>query len=102
MPLFAASYPANAEFFSQMLLEVAAFDAIPAEEINSHIWNDALEPSNPEIDNDIGNFEKLGYQGPYVLLNLTSTLIMLLLALFVLLAILLPSLISCCCKCCRN
>ena len=67
MPLFAADYPANAEFFCQMLLEVASFDAIPAEEINSDIWSDSLEPSDPTTENDIGKFENLGYDSPYLL-----------------------------------
>ena len=43
MPLFDAKYPANAEYFCQMLLEVASFDAIPADEINNGMWQQELE-----------------------------------------------------------
>ena len=61
MPLFASNYPANAEIFCVMLLEVAAFDAIPAEEINEAIWSDSLDTY--EEGNDIGRFESLGFDG---------------------------------------
>lgn len=42
MPLFDAKYPANAEYFCKMMLEVASFDAVPADEINAEIWKDDL------------------------------------------------------------
>ena len=75
MPLFAALYPANAEFFCKMLLEVASFDAIPADTINDAIWSDALELSE-ETEVDIGKSENLGFDGPNGLPNLTSSLVM--------------------------
>ena len=103
MPLLAASYPANVEFFCQMLLEVAAFDAIPAEDINVYIWEDSLQPDgDADAEQDIGKFEDLGYDGPYVLVNLTSSLIMLILSLVVFVVLLLVTLIYCCCYCCRQ
>ena len=43
MPLFDVAYPANADTFWRMLLEVAAFDALPASEINTEIWQETLE-----------------------------------------------------------
>ena len=102
MPLFAADYPANAEFFCQILLEVASFDAIPADEINSEVWSDSLEPSDPAAENDIGKLENLGYDSPNVLLNLTSPLIMLILSMVTFLALLLLSFIYCCCNWCER
>ena len=75
MPLFAVLYPANAEFFCKLLLEVASYDAIPADTINAAIWSDVLEPSEG-AEVDIGKFESLGFDGPYGLPNLTSTVVM--------------------------
>lgn len=75
MPLFNVVYPANAQFYCRLLLEVASYDAIPSEEINGGIWQKSLENGD-----DIGKFESLGYDGPFIVANLTSTLIMLSLA----------------------
>ena len=55
MPLYDVSYPANAEYFCQMLLEVAAFDAIPSERINLSIWKDKLKHKGGS-DDEIGKF----------------------------------------------
>ena len=95
MPLFASNYPANAHIFCTMLLEVAAFDAIPAEQINEAIWTDSLETYGDE-DVDIGRFESLGFDGQNFLPNMTSTLIMQSLAIFHTLMLLLMSYICTC------
>lgn len=73
MPLFSVVYPANAEFYCKMLLEVASFDALPAEEINSEVWHDSLQTE----DDSIGKFESLGYDGPFMVSNLITMQIML-------------------------
>lgn len=85
-----------------MLLEVASFDAIPAEDINSYLWEDALLPEDPTVEQDIGKFEDLGYDGPFVLINLTSPLLIFSLSLVILLALLILSIKYCCCKCCKK
>ena len=83
-----------------MLLEVASYDAIPADDINFALWDDALQPEEQEEEYDIGKFEDLGYDGPYVLTNLTSSLVILLVSLIGLLALIILSMEFCCCKCC--
>ena len=56
-------------------MQVAAFDAIDTGPLNESVWGDSLSKS--EDENDIGRIENLGFDGPYSLKNLASTLIML-------------------------
>ena len=95
MPLFDVAYSANAEYFCQMLLEVAAFDAIPSERINQYLWNNSLQ-----LNNDfegLGKFENLGYDGPFILANLTSTLVMLSTMITIYAILFMLSYAKCCC-----
>ena len=81
LPLYATNYPANAQVFCKMLLEAVAFEMLPADDINERIWGDTLDnydDNDHEDSDDMGKFESLGFDGHYVLPNLTSTLTMLL------------------------
>lgn len=95
MPLFSVNYPALAETFCNMLLQVAAFEAINTEKINERVWGTKLAEFDENAD--IGRFANLGYNGPSIMPNLASTLIMFSLTLLVPLA---PICLSSCMLCC--
>lgn len=87
MPLFKVTYQPVAEAFCNILLQVAAFEAIDAEPINDVVWGDSSSKSvESESTARIGRFENLGYEGPNSIPNLASTLIML----SILLSLLMP------------
>lgn len=92
-PLLRVSYPANAEYFCAILLQIFSFDAIDTEEINKSIWQDELQQTE---QSDIGKFESLGYETSSILTNLASTIMMLTIKVVIAVALLVTSKIHCC------
>lgn len=95
LPLFNAQYPTNADKFCQTLLKIASFDAIPVEDINQALW-----PSDEE--QDIGSFDRLGFDSALLLPNLASTLLMFSIELLVITLLFAASCLKKCCLCLRN
>ena len=91
MPLFKVQMPANAAIFFRNVMEIAAFDFYEFDDFI--LENFALEPLDP-ID---ANFEAVGFQSQYVLINMGSMLIFYLL--YLIFFIVVPQLTICESKC---
>ena len=91
MPLFHVQLPANAAIFFRNVMEIAAFDFIELDDTVLEIFQlEALDP----ID---ANFEAVGFQSQYVLINMGSLIIFYLV--YFVLCIVVPQLTICDSKC---
>lgn len=73
MPLFFVKVPANATSFIQMLLQLSSFEILPTGLFNEFLF------FFPETEPLGLNFQELGYESPFTILNLGSIFYMFLL-----------------------
>lgn len=66
MPLFFVKVPANATLFIQMLLELSSFELLPTDLFNDFLF------FFPETEPLGLNYQELGYESPFTILNLGS------------------------------
>lgn len=79
LPLVYTNYPAPAQFFFEYLLRVAAKEMVDTEGISEAVWSEDSRLFEPRKDADddvrVQNFEKLGLNGIYFLVNTASALV---------------------------
>lgn len=102
--LYNVSYPPHVEYFCRILLEIAAFDMVPADEINGEIYKEKESEQQRKIKESalFQKIEGLGFEEIEVMLNLSSTFVVLILQTIVLSLTYWTSLCTCCCRCCTK
>ena len=88
LPLFNITFPGNVAFFYSFLLNIAAFDALPTDELFD--WMFAAEEKEPIS----ASFGALGYETTYFIRNLGTPFVFFLGLLFLFLLVLISQVIQ--------
>ena len=73
MPLFSINFPANAQYFFSLIIEISNFDFMPSSWVGENFF--AFLKSDPIND----NAELMGYSDTSIILNLQSLFVYILL-----------------------